>query len=147
MVKEGRRRQAPQRAGEGNRQLKEIVADQQLENMALKEDRQGKFKPGLEARGCRSSDRATKDSERRACRYLGQNRSTQRRKPVTTDAEKELSLAGRLRQEAPRYGYKRAHAIAIKNGFRVNCKRVQRLWREEGLKVSHKAKKKSRVGT
>ena len=65
-----------------------------------------------------------------------------------TDAEKELrAWLVAFARKRPRYGYKRAHAIAIKNGFRVNRKRVQRLWREEGLKVSHKAKKKSRVGT
>ena len=46
----------------------------------------------------------------------------------------------------PRFGYKRGHAIARKSGFRVNRKRVQRIWREEGLKVTHKAKKKSRLG-
>ena len=50
-------------------------------------------------------------------------------------------------RKRPRFGYKRAHAIAKKQGFKVNRKRVQRLWRDEGLKVSHKAKKKSRLGS
>lgn len=65
-----------------------------------------------------------------------------------TDLEKELrTWLVEFARKRPRYGYKRAHAIARKKGFRVNRKRVQRLWREEGLKVTHKAKKRSRVGT
>ena len=63
------------------------------------------------------------------------------------DQEKELrSWLVEFSKKRPRFGYKRAHAIANKNGFRVNRKRVQRLWREEGLKVSHKAKKRRRTG-
>lgn len=86
-------------------------------------------------------------SERRACRYLGQNRSTQRRKPQMRDEELELrAWLVAFAERRPRYGYKRAHAIANKNGFKVNRKGVQRLWREEGLKVTHKAKKRSRLG-
>ena len=46
-------------------------------------------------------------------------------------------------RKRPRFGYRRAHAIARKQ---VNRKRVQRIWREEGLKVTHKAKKRSRLG-
>jgi putative transposase len=64
--------------------------------------------------------------------------------------DEELELRAWLvafAENKPRYGYKRAHAIAIKNGFKVNRKRVQRLWREEGLKVTHKAKKRSRIGS
>lgn len=64
------------------------------------------------------------------------------------DKEKELRVWLVLfAKERPRYGYKRAHAIANKKGFRVNRKKVQRLWREEGLKVTYKAKKRSRLGS
>ena len=65
-------------------------------------------------------------------------------------ADEELELRRWLvafARKRPRFGYRRAHAIAIKNGFRVNRKKVQRIWREEGLKVTHKAKKRSRIGT
>lgn len=87
-------------------------------------------------------------SERRACRIVGQPRSTQRRKPVIADEEKKLRLfLVELSRKRPRFGYRRAHAIANKNGFRVNRKKVQRIWREEGLKVTHKARKRSRVGS
>ena len=64
--------------------------------------------------------------------------------------DEELELRAWLvafAEKRPRYGYKRAHAILVKTGRRVNRKRVQRLWREEGLKVTHKAKKRSRLGS
>lgn len=65
-----------------------------------------------------------------------------------TDAEKELRVwLVEFSRKRPRFGYRRAHAIANKNGFKVNRKKVQRIWREEGLKVTHKAKKRSRVGS
>ena len=87
-------------------------------------------------------------SERRACQITGQARSTQRRKPVMIDAEKELrTWLVEFSRKRPRFGYRRAHAIANKNGFRVNRKKVQRIWRQEGLKVTHKAKKRSRIGS
>ena len=63
------------------------------------------------------------------------------------DQEKELrAWLVAFAKKRPRFGYRRAHAIARKNGFAVNRKRVQRIWREEGLKVTHKAKKRSRLG-
>lgn len=63
------------------------------------------------------------------------------------DEETELrSWLVSFAKKRPRYGYRRAHAILGKEGWKVNRKRVQRLWREEGLKVTHKAKKRSRTG-
>lgn len=86
-------------------------------------------------------------SERRACQITGQPRSTQRRKPVMADTERQLrAWLVEFSRKRPRFGYRRAHAIARKNGFKVNRKKVQRIWREEGLKVTHKAKKRSRIG-
>ncbi len=55
----------------------------------------------------------------------------------------------RLRQfseKRPRWGYRRAHAILLGEGWCVNRKRVQRLWREEGLRVPQRARKRRRVG-
>jgi len=64
------------------------------------------------------------------------------------DDEKELRRwLVEFSRKRPRFGYRRAHAIANKSGFRVNRKKVQRIWREEGLKVTHKAKKRSRTGS
>jgi hypothetical protein len=87
-------------------------------------------------------------SERRACRAIGQSRSTQRRgAPVPSDIEQ--AIRSRLRELArirPRYGYRRLTALLRAEGFVVNHKRIQRLCRNEGLRVLRKAKKRSRVG-
>jgi len=47
----------------------------------------------------------------------------------------------------PRYGYRRIWALLRREGWQVNKKRVHRLWRREGLKVPHKARKKRRLGS
>lgn len=87
-------------------------------------------------------------SERRACRVVGQHRSVQRYTPVSRDknrplVEKMHQLAG----DHPRYGYRRIHALLRREGFRVNRKKVQRLWREAGLQVPQKQCKKRRLGS
>ncbi len=87
-------------------------------------------------------------SERRACRITGQSGSTQRRLPIIVDQELELRCwLVAFAKQRPRYGYRRAHAIASKKGFIVSRKRVQRIWREEGLNVTRKATKRSRTGS
>ena len=86
-------------------------------------------------------------SERRACRVAGQNRSTQRHCPRVTPEDQ--ALRARLRkiaEERPRWGYRRAHGHLLSEGFSLNRKRVQRIWREEGLRVPAKAKKRRRLG-
>ena len=45
----------------------------------------------------------------------------------------------------PRYGYRRITALLHRDGWRVNRKRVHRLWRREGLKVPQKQRKKRRI--
>ena len=86
-------------------------------------------------------------SERRACRAIGQNRSTQRRpRPVLAPEE---ALRARLRELSalwPRYGYRRAWAQLRLEGWLVNPKRVQRLWQEEGLRVPVQTIKRRRLG-
>ena len=72
-------------------------------------------------------------SERRACRNVGQHRSTQRRDPQR--AEDDRALRAELRKisaQRPRWGYRRAHHRLREDGWAVNRKRVARLWREEG---------------
>ena len=48
--------------------------------------------------------------------------------------------------EHPRYGYRRICALLRSEGWRVNRKRVYRLWRQEGLKVPQKQRKRRRLG-
>jgi len=86
-------------------------------------------------------------SQRRACQIAGQHRSTQRREPCV--AADDGALRGRLRElsrERPRWGYRRAHATLLHEGWSVNRKRVQRLWREEGLRVPVRRRKHRRLG-
>ena len=84
-------------------------------------------------------------SERRACRVLGQARSTQRRRPCEKPGEKALvARMIDLATEYGRYGYRRITRMLRTEGFRVNHKRVERLWRREGLKVPQKQPKRGR---
>lgn len=86
-------------------------------------------------------------SERRACRYVGQPRSSQRREPVVApdDAALRAELKAFSRQR-PRWGYRQAHQHLLKQGWSINRKRTQRLWREEGLRVPAKRRKRQRRG-
>jgi hypothetical protein len=73
-------------------------------------------------------------SERRACAIVGQNRSTQRHEPE--GRAEELRLRQWLRDYAaanPAHGFHRAYRSARAEGWMVNHKRIQRLWRDEGL--------------
>ena len=74
--------------------------------------------------------------ERRACRVLGPPRSTQRKAPTTPDDEAALTAAIiALATRYGRYGYRRVTALLRDAGWAVNRKRIERLWRREGLKV------------
>ena len=85
-------------------------------------------------------------SERRACRVLGQPRSTQRRTLVARDDEDALTRAiVDLASEYGRYGYRRITALLRHQGWHVNHKRVARIWRREGLKVPQKQPKRGRL--
>lgn len=85
-------------------------------------------------------------SERRACKVLGQYRSTQRYKIKECEFDKLIedkvikyaSLYGR-------YGYPRITALIRNEGYKINPKRVYRIWRQQGLKVPKKQPKRSRL--
>jgi len=84
--------------------------------------------------------------ERRACQVLGQHRSTQRKIPRTPDDEAALTadIVDPARQYG-RYGYRRITALLRTAGWMVNKKRVERIWRCEGLKVPAKQPKRGRL--
>lgn len=85
-------------------------------------------------------------SERRACRVLGQSRSTQRRAAIVADDEPRLVLEMvKLATQYGRYGYRRITGLLRLRGWRVNHKRIERLWRREGLKVPKKQPKRRRL--
>ncbi len=84
-------------------------------------------------------------SERRACRVLGPSRTTQRYQPIVAEDEEPLTAAIiRLAGQYGRYGYRRIAALLRTEGWRVNHKRVERIWRREGLKVPLKQPKRGR---
>jgi putative transposase len=88
-------------------------------------------------------------SERRACRVIGQPRATQRyRSRRATQERALLKEILTLSARNPRYGYRRVWALLRKEGFHVNKKRVHRLWREAGLRVPARQRKRRslRVG-
>lgn len=75
-------------------------------------------------------------SERRACRVVGQHRSTQRYEALPDDFEARLvKEMHRLADAHPRWGYRQIHGLLVAGGWAVNRKRVERLWRLEGLRV------------
>jgi transposase InsO family protein len=85
-------------------------------------------------------------SQRRACSVIGQPRSTQRRVPKIPDHEEQLTAAIiDLARQYGRYGYRRITALLRQVGWRVNKKRVERIWRREGLKVPQKQPKRGRL--
>lgn len=81
-------------------------------------------------------------SERCACRYTGFARSTQRyrtRRPPRRELRERLHTLAVLR---PRWGYRRLYRLLRREGFVVNRKLVQRVYREEGLHVRRRARKR-----
>jgi len=85
-------------------------------------------------------------SERRACTVLAQPRSTQRYLSNRSGDEAVLTeYIIQLASQYGRYGYRRITAMLRNQGWRVNHKRVERIWRKEGLKVPVKQPKRSRL--
>ena len=78
---------------------------------------------------------------------LGQHRSTQRRVPTGSDDEERLTAdIVELARQYGRYGYRKiAELLRTTAGWVVNDKRVERIWRREGLKVPAKQPKRSRL--
>ena len=87
-------------------------------------------------------------SERRACQITGQHRSSQRHQP-SRGGDRDEALRARLRKlsaEHPRWGYRLAWGAVRDEGWAVNRKKIQRLWREEGLRVPQRKRKRLRLG-
>ena len=85
-------------------------------------------------------------SERRECQVCNQVRKTQRYIPNIKD--EEVRLTERIIELATRYGrygYRRITALLRNEGWEVNHKRVERIWRREGLKVPQKQPKRKRL--
>ena len=84
-------------------------------------------------------------SERFACKVLGQHRSTHRKKPRGRRDDEALTAdIVRLASRYGRYGYRRITVMLRSEGWTVNAKRVERIWRREGLKVPQKQPKRGK---
>ena len=87
-----------------------------------------------------------KVSERRACKVLEQPRSTQRKKKKEKLDEAQLTEdIIKLAKDYGRYGYRRITALLKQQGWQVNHKRVERIWRKKGLKIPQKQPKRRRL--
>ena len=86
-------------------------------------------------------------SERLACRVLGQHRSTQRKVPRGRPDEEALTAdIIVLASQYGRYGYRRITSMLREAGWAVNVKRVERIWRREGLKCHRSSRRRAGSG-
>ena len=75
-----------------------------------------------------------KAPQRRACKVLGQPRSTQRHiRKMPEDEERLVERIVALAVQFGRYGYRRITAMLRNEGWKVNHKRVERIWRQEAV--------------
>ena len=85
-------------------------------------------------------------SERRLCRVLGASRSTQRyRRRKPDDDRRLIDELRRWVEWYPRFGSERVHQMLLGTGWRVNFKRVHRLWKQEHFQVPVKQRKRRRL--
>ena len=105
-----------------NARLKRLVAELALDKQMLQEAVQKKvLTPDARRRAVRHLREAFGVSERRACRGLGQHRSTQRRRPRPREWEQRLvARMLELVRLHPRFGYRRVWALLRREGKRAN---------------------------
>jgi len=84
-------------------------------------------------------------SERRACRTIGVARSTQRYEASPEDDDSLRPALVRLAKQYGRYGYRKIAELLRIEGWQVNHKKVERLWREEGLQIPQRHRKRKRL--
>ena len=85
-------------------------------------------------------------SERRACFLLSQHRTTQRYAPRQSAFNERLTRRTiELACRYGRYGYRRIEQLLAREGWHVNHKRIERIWKQEGLKVPAKQPKRGRL--
>ncbi len=81
-------------------------------------------------------------SRRFCCKLVGLSRNASR--TVRTERRPELrERIVKLSEEHPRFGFRRVHACLVSDGYRVNKKAVHRIWRDEGLSL--RSRKKRRI--
>ena len=130
-----------------NARLKRAVANLTVDKLILEEATKGKLLSPERRRRCVVHVRQRLGaSERHACHVLGQPRSTQRRvKKVRVDESALRTDVIRLASRFGRYGYRQITNLLRIEGWEVNHKRVERIWRQEGLKVPRRQPKRGRL--
>jgi putative transposase len=128
--------------------LKRLVANQALDIAILKEASLGKLlSPARRRQAVRHVRQRLGVLERRACQVLNQPPSTQRHEHHVPEEESRLvSRMVELTTQYGRYGYRRITALLRQEGFMVNHKRIERLWRQEVLKVPARQPKRGVYG-
>jgi len=86
-------------------------------------------------------------SERRACCVIGVDRSSVRYRATRPDDADLRARLKALANERRRFGYRRLHVLLRREGWEVNRKRVQRIYREERLMVRKRGGRKRALGT
>ena len=129
-----------------NTRLRRAIADLTLDKLILQEAARETSKPRASPGLHRARSPELGVSERRACAALGQHRSTQRKIPRGRDDEERLTAdIVELARQYGRYGYRKIAELLRRAGWLVNDKRVERIWRREGLKVPRKQPKRGRL--
>ncbi|MEA4893587.1 MAG: IS3 family transposase [Peptococcaceae bacterium] len=129
---------------EENRRLKEMVADLSLDNKILKDVLfKKRLKPAVKRKIAAEVQKCYEISERRACRLMGISQNSKRYKPTdkSRDAlviERLMSLSARWK----RFGYRRLHVMLLREGFEINHKKTYRLYKDAGLTLQKRSKKK-----
>lgn len=86
-------------------------------------------------------------SERRACKVLQADRSSVRYRSTGPDDVDLRSAMKKVAAERRRFGYRRIRVILQRQGWRVNHKKIRRLYREEKLQVRKRGGRKRTLGT
>ena len=81
-------------------------------------------------------------SERRGCGLVGIERSSHRYRSVRREAEAFVRRMRELALARPRYGYRRLYVLLRREGWKVNHKRVYRLYRAEDLSIRTRRRRK-----
>ena len=85
---------------------------------------------------------AARISTRRACRLVGISRSHLAYEPKPKDDGELLAAIAEIRRRKPRWGVRRTHRQLRRGGHAVNRKRIERIWREHGLAVRHRRRRR-----
>ncbi|WP_156876303.1 IS3 family transposase [Salipiger abyssi] len=131
-----------------NAKLKKMLAEQMLDVATLKEMPGKKLlKPGARRRAVDWAMTEKNYNQRRACALAGIDPRVYRRgsiRPVDAELRERLKA---ISSERRRFGYRRLHLLLGREGWKVNWKKLYRIYREEGLTVRKRGGRKRAIGT